>query len=45
MISLQSFVQFKLQHESTFEQVTDDELSNSQPVDVESGSFEIIQSR
>lgn len=32
-----------LMHESTFEQVTDDELSNSQPVDVESDSFEIIQ--
>ncbi|XP_020613003.1 solute carrier family 35 member F5-like [Orbicella faveolata] len=32
-----------LMHESAFEQVTDDELSNSQLVDVESGSFEIIQ--
>ena len=40
-----NFLLFELQNESTFEHITDDELSSTRTVDIENNSFEIIPSR
>ena len=36
---------FNLQNESTFEEITDDEIINSRPLEVTSSSFEVIPSK